>query len=75
MKIEFCDYCLKVTRDYCLKVTHDYCKYCKYIIIDTVDSFKKDNSGPCFESIWLKIKCCSVSQLHILYIYYMITYY
>ena len=38
------------------------------IILSMIDSFvfKDDNFDPCFQSIWLKIKCYSIFQLHIL---------
>ena len=63
LKIKFCNYCLKVTCD--------YYKYCNYslillIIVEIHSFFYNDNFNPCFESIWLKITCYSVFQLHII---------
>ena len=52
-------------------------QYCNYslilsIVIKIGSLLKKDDtSEPCFESIWVKIKCYSISQLHILN-YYLI---
>ena len=47
-------------------------QYCNYALILSMIAkigsyLKDDTSDPCFESIWLKIKCYSIFQLHILF--------